>query len=86
MRNTQDVGSAEVWRAAQHRRAEDLAEWFDEKPFATRGLLSRVALRGLALTIAAFVALASVSAVFHDGRKTRSASGATGTISAVKLP
>jgi hypothetical protein len=76
MQNAQDVESGEVWRAAQHRRTEDLAKWSSpflkrrpksqETDIGWRPLKPRLRLmRGLTVAIIAFAALTSVSAVVH---------------------
>jgi hypothetical protein len=90
MDNAKDAGSAQVWRAAQGRRTEDLAKWFsvsfkqNERSWLP---LARVTLtRGLAAMIVAFVALASVSAVVHEGKPSQFVSRATGPMPAVNVP
>jgi hypothetical protein len=71
MQNDQSAESAEIWRAAQHRRTEDLAEWLspllkraEEMPdanVAQRPLKPRFALaRGLAIAVITVAAITSV--------------------------
>jgi hypothetical protein len=79
MQKAQDAGSAEIWRAAQSRRTEDLDEWLS--PFVKQIEKSptikvvqppqrpRLTLmRGLTIATIAFAALASVSAAVHAGK------------------
>jgi len=72
MGNLENAGSAEVWVAAEHRRTEDLAEWFRatpkniEKSASNRSALPALAMRpALTAAVVAFIALASVSSVTH---------------------
>jgi hypothetical protein len=97
MQNAEDAGSAEIWRAAQNRRAEDLSNWLgtsakqSRKSPTIRGvrppLNRRFALtHGLTIATAAFVALASVSAVVHTEKTSHITLRATGAMPPVNVP
>jgi hypothetical protein len=79
MRFEQDAQSADIWRAAQHRRTEDFAKWLGhclERSEKMPGieirhprLKLRLALaRGIAIATITFVAVSSVSAVVHTNK------------------
>jgi hypothetical protein len=74
MQKIQDVGSAEIWRAAQHRRSEDLGRLRCRSVVDRTGPLSqrpRFALVGaLTIAIVSLAAVASVSAAVHAGKAT----------------
>jgi hypothetical protein len=90
MQKMQDVGSAEIWRAAQHRRSEDLG-WLRRRsavgrtaPLAQR---PRFALVGaLTIAIVSFAAVASVSAAVHAGKTPHVVLKPTGPMPAVNAP
>jgi hypothetical protein len=97
MQNAEDAGSAEIWRAAQNRRAEDLSNWLgtsakrSQKSPAIRVVRSPLnrsfaLTRRLTIAITAFVALASVSAVVHAGKTSHVVLRATGPMPAVNVP
>ncbi len=96
MENIQGAASAEIWRAAQHRRTEDLAEWFcllkqSEKSPATdqlwRHLRPRLAsMQALMVLMVTFAALASVSAVVHAGKQPKLVLKPTAAMPAVNVP
>jgi hypothetical protein len=74
MQQIQDVGSAEIWRAAQHRRSQDLG-WRRHRSAAERTVppsqRPRFALVGaLTIAIVSLAAVASVSAAVHAGKTT----------------
>jgi hypothetical protein len=87
-----EAGSAEIWRAANSRRTQDLSRWAhtaSRRPTQPelRSTLPRQFLkRGLAATIAAFATLLSVSAAIHEGKTSRFAPRATATMPAVNVP
>jgi len=90
MQKIQDVGSAEIWRAAQHRRSEDLG-WLRRRSVVDRtGPLSqrpRFALvAALTIAIVSFAAVASVSAAVHAGKATHLVLKPTEPMPAVNAP
>jgi hypothetical protein len=92
MWNLENVGSAEVWTAAQQRRTEDLAGWFSatrkkiERPALNCRSLPWVAMRpGLTVAVVAFIALASVSSVTH-GKTRHFVPTASAPMPAVNIP
>jgi hypothetical protein len=92
----QNVESAEIWRAAQRRRTEDLTGWLghslgrqrmaDADQSAQFPKLGFSPARGMAVAIIALVAITSVSAVVHAKRSSHVALIATGPMPAVNLP
>jgi hypothetical protein len=93
----QNAELAEIWRAAQNRRAEDLSSWLGTSArqsrksptirFAGPPLHRRFALaRGLTIATVAFVALASVSAAVHAGKTSHIVLRATGPMPPVNIP
>jgi hypothetical protein len=90
MQKIQDLGSAEIWRAAQHRRSEDLG-WLRRHSAVERAApLSqrrRFALVGaLTIAIVSFAAVASVSAAVHAGKTPHVVLKPTGPMPAVNAP
>jgi hypothetical protein len=79
IQNAQDPQSADVWRAAEHRRTDDLANWLSpyftrERSSATDVVWGPVGLRfarmgALTAAFVTFAALTSVSAVVHAGKR-----------------
>jgi hypothetical protein len=97
MQNEQRAEAAEVWRAAQHRRTEDLAkglsyflkqsEMVPGADIAYPSLKPRVAFaHGMAIAIATLVSITSVSAVVHASKSTHVSLRATGPMPAVNIP
>jgi serine acetyltransferase len=97
MQNEQRAEAAEVWRAAQYRRTEDLAaglryflsrrETVSGADIAHRSLKPRFALaHGMAIAIVTMVSITSVSAVVHASKSTHVALRATGPMPAVNIP
>jgi hypothetical protein len=96
MRIGHNVESAEIWRAAQHRRTEDLTGWLghslkrqrmaDADQAARLPKLGFSLARGIAVAIIALVAITSVSAVVHAKKSSHVALIATGPMPAVNLP
>jgi hypothetical protein len=95
MRNQQNFESAAVWRAAQHRRGEDLAIWLGHSakqpgkgPEATgAGSRPRLVLaRGMTIIAIAFAAIISVSAVVQAERPAHVALRPTGPMPQVNVP
>jgi hypothetical protein len=92
----QDVQSAEIWRAAQHRRTEDLAKWLghflkrsEKVPDADiqRPLKPRLALtRGMRIAVVTFAAITSVSAVVEAKKPPHVVLRPTGPMPAVNVP
>lgn len=90
MWNQPNTGSTDILNAAQHRRTADLAEWFGRRKHQQAASswrpLHRVALLpGLTFTVAAFVALISVSVVTH-GKPQHFAPVASAPMPAVNVP
>jgi hypothetical protein len=94
MHNEHNVESAEIWRAAQRRRTEDIAKWLShfqkrsEKmpsaditrtPFKPRLALAHA----LAIAVIAFAAVTSVSAVVHQKNTPQVVQSPTGPMAAV---
>ena len=96
MLNEQSAETAEIWRAAQYRRTEDLAKglsYFLKRSETTprdtghRPLELRFAVaRGMAIAIVTVVAITSVSAVVHANKSAHVALRATGPMPAVSVP
>jgi hypothetical protein len=95
MQNAPGGGSAEIWRADQNRRTEDLSNWLGTSASQKSPPISvvqpplkpRFALvRGLTVATAAFIALASVSAVVHAGKTSHVVLRATGPLPPVNIP
>jgi hypothetical protein len=94
MQNAQNDEYDEIWRAAQHRRTEDLSGWL-RHPLgrAARGDVSqpqsklRLGLaRGMAIAIIAIAAITSVSAVGHAKKSPHVALRPTAPMPAVIVP
>jgi hypothetical protein len=90
MQKTPDVGTAEIWRAAQHRRSEDLG-WLRPRSGADRTAppspRPRFALVGaLTIAIVSFAAVASVSTAVHAGKTAHVVLKPTGPMPAVNAP
>jgi hypothetical protein len=92
MWNLENEGSAEVWKAAQQRRTEDLARWFSatpkkiEEPTSIWRPLPWGAIRpALTAAVVAFIALASVSSVTH-GKAHHFVPTASAPMPAVNIP
>jgi hypothetical protein len=97
MQNTENRETAEIWRAAQHRRTEDHTEWLsrfmkrsDEMPsfdISRRSLKPHLALaRGLTIAVITLAAVTSVSAVVDAKRPPHVALRPTGPMPAVNVP
>jgi hypothetical protein len=97
MQYQQDAQSAEIWRAAQHRRTEDLAKWLShflkrsEKvlgaDIAQPPLKPRFALtRGMRIAVVTFAAITSVSAVVEAKKPPHVVLMPTGPMPAVNVP
>jgi hypothetical protein len=97
MQHKQHAQSAEIWRAAQHRRTEDLAKWLGhslERSEKMPGfeiphprLKLRFALaRGIAIATITFAAITSVSAVVHIKRPPHVELRPTAPMPAVSIP
>jgi hypothetical protein len=97
MQNAKNPEYDEIWRAAQHRRTEDLTGWrshslkqSEKMPGADiawpwPNLGSSLA-RGIAVAIIALVAITSVSVVVHAKKSSHVALRATAAMLAVNLP
>lgn len=97
MQNAYDPQSADVWRAAEHRRTDDLANWLSlylkarERSPATdigwRPMGLRFAgMRALTIALVMFAALTSVSAVVHAGKRPQFVLRPTAPMPAVNVP
>ena len=96
MQSAHDPQLADVWRAADHRRPDDLANWLSPCLTRERSPAANVIWRpvGLgfarmgALTIAlvTFAALTSISAVVHAGKRPPFVLRPTAPIPAVNVP
>jgi hypothetical protein len=97
MQNARDVRLAEIRRAAQNRRAEDLSNSLGTSAKQSQkspkigsirpALNRRFALAdGLTIATVAFVALASVSAVVHAGKTSHVVLRATDPMPPVNVP
>jgi hypothetical protein len=95
MRNEQNADTAAVWRAAQHRRAEDLAMWSGHSAkqhgkgpeAASAGPGPRLVLaRGMTIAAIAFAAIISVSAVVQAERLAHVALRPTASMPQVNVP
>jgi hypothetical protein len=93
MQNVQDSGYAEIWRAAQHRRTEDLTSHFltpskkMDADIARTPFKPRLALaRGITIAIITFAAVTSVSAVVHATKPPHIVLKPTGPMPAVNVP
>jgi hypothetical protein len=90
MQNAQNVGYDEIWRAAQHRRTEDLTGWLKRGARADvpqPQLKVRLTLaRGMAIAIIAVAAITSVSAVGHAKKSPHAALRLTAPMPAVSVP
>jgi hypothetical protein len=94
----EDTGDAElaaIWRAAEHRRIDDLVKWLrlerGDKPVARDRIWSplrpRIALtHAFTVLMITFTALASVSAVVHAGKPPQVVLKPSGPIPAVNVP
>jgi hypothetical protein len=95
MQNHENAELAEIWRAAQHRRTEDIAEWLshflrrsEEMPdVARRPLKPRFALgRGLAIAAITIAAVSSVSALVDPKKPPHVVLRPTNPMPAVNVP
>jgi hypothetical protein len=96
MHNDQGAESADIWRAAQHRRTEDLAGWLShflkrrgmpDTDVAQRPLKPRFALAGgLAIAAVTVVAVTSVSAVVGAKKPPHAVLKPTSPMPAVNVP
>jgi hypothetical protein len=96
MQNAHDPQSADVWRAAEHRRTDDLANWLSsyltlERSPVTNVVWRPVGLRfariaALSIALVTFAALTSVSAVVHAGKRPPFVLRPTAPIPAVNVP
>jgi hypothetical protein len=97
MQNTENRETAEIWRAAQHRRTEDITGWLgrflkrsDEMPsvdISRRSPKPHLALaRGLTIAVITLAAVTSVSAVVDAKRPSHGALRPTGPMPAVNVP
>jgi hypothetical protein len=97
MQNKQNAEPADIWRAAQHRRTEDLTNWLtdvlkrsDETPGADitqRSLKPRFALaRGLTIAVITLAAVTSVSVVVDAKKLSHAILRPTGPMPAVNVP
>jgi hypothetical protein len=96
MQNVHDRQSADVWRAAEHRRTDDLANWLSpylthERSPAINVVWRPVGLRfarmgALTIALVTFVALTSISAVVHAGKRPPFVLRPTAPIPAVNVP
>ena len=97
MQNAQDAEYAGIWRAAQHRRTEDLAGWLShflersekmpDADIAQPRLRPRLVLtRAITIAIVAFAAVTSVSAVVHAKKPPQIVVRPTGQMPAVNIP
>jgi hypothetical protein len=96
MQNAKNNEYDEIWRAAQHRRTEDLTGWLSHSvkqsekiPDADIGWpwpLGFPLGRGMGVAMVTLVAITSVSAVVHAKKSPHVAVRATGAMPAVNLP
>jgi hypothetical protein len=94
MQNAHDPQSA--WRAAEHRRTDDLANWLSpyltrERSPATDVVWRPMGLRfarmgALTIALVTFAALTSVSAVVHAGKQPSFVLRPTAPMPAVNVP
>jgi hypothetical protein len=92
MQNVQDAVSAEIWRAAQHRRIEGIPRPMGpvaKSPTIEIGRRILIkprlgSLRGLIIAAITFSALATVSATVHAGRAPQILLRATGPM--IRMP
>jgi hypothetical protein len=93
MHNEHNVESAEIWRAAQHRRTEDLAKWLshflkmqnadiDRLPFKPHLALTR----GIGIAVIAFAAVISVSVVVEAKKPPHVILRPTSPMPAINVP
>jgi hypothetical protein len=93
----QNAQNDEIWRAAQHRRTEDLSRWVsrslertEKMPAAdharVRPNLGLALVRNMAIVAITLAAITSVSAVVHANKSTHVALKATGPMPAVSVP
>jgi hypothetical protein len=86
MQNEQKAETAEIWRAAQHRRTEDLAKW-GHFLVAQRPLMLRTSLaRALAIAAITLAAVTFVSAVVDAKRPPHVVIMSAGPTPAVNVP
>jgi hypothetical protein len=89
MHNIQDAGSAEIWSAAQNRRAEDLARLGTSlaAEINWRPVMPRMALmRGLTVTMMTCALFASVSVAVQAKKHPQVALLPTAAMPAVNVP
>ena len=90
------IESADIWRAAQRRRTEDIAGWLGQSLESQRRAdadkttplpkLGFSVARSIAVAIIALVAITSVSAVVHAKKSSHVTLSATGPMPAVNVP
>jgi hypothetical protein len=96
MHNKHNVESADIWRAAQRRRTEDIAGWLGQSLERQRRAdadkatplpkLGFSLARSIAVAIIALVAITSVSAVVQAKKSSHVRLTATGLMPAVNVP
>jgi hypothetical protein len=93
----QNAQNDEIWRAAQHRRTEDLGRWVSRSLERRQNMsaadharvrpnLGLSLVRVMAIVAIILAAITSVSAVVHANKSTHVALRATGPMPAVSAP